>query len=94
MYTNLVKVGVPAEDARFVLPNATETKIIVTMNFRSLLHFFEERCCSRAQWEIRAMAYEMLKIALEVCPVVFENAGPICINGICKQGKKSCGRGI
>ena len=78
-YRELVADGVPAEDARFVLPNAAETKIIVTMNARELLHFFELRCCERAQWEIRAMAIEMLRLVKPAAPVIFSSAGP----GLC-----------
>ena len=67
-YDTFTEMGVPKEDARYVLANATETKIVVTMNARSLLHFFNLRCCNRAQWEIRALAYKMLaevkKVAL------------------------------
>lgn len=80
------------QDARFVLPNAAETKIISTMNARELLHFFRERCCLRAQWEIRAMAEEMLRLALEKCPTVFAKAGPACVDGPCNQGKMTCGK--
>lgn len=93
-YSLLAELGIPAEDARFVLPNATETKIIVTMNIRSLLHFFEERCCSRAQWEIRNMANKMLAICKDVAPNLFRNAGPSCVRGRCKEGKMSCGKPI
>ncbi|SKA01604.1 FAD-dependent thymidylate synthase [Selenihalanaerobacter shriftii] len=81
------------EAARYVLPNATETKIVVTMNARSLLHFFEVRCCDRAQREIRAMAREMLKKVRDVAPIIFSNAGPLCeTERRCKEGKMSCGR--
>ncbi|OWK27236.1 MAG: FAD-dependent thymidylate synthase [Parcubacteria group bacterium GW2011_GWA2_38_13b] len=80
------------EDARFLLPNAAETKIIITMNARELLHFFKERCCLRAQWEIRAMAEEMLRLAMEKCPIIFSKAGPACVNGLCNQGKMTCGK--
>ena len=80
------------EDARFVLPNACETKIIVTMNARTLMHFFRLRCCSRAQWEIRAVAIEMLRLAAEAAPVLFKNAGPACVSGSCTEGKMSCGK--
>lgn len=80
------------EDARFVLPNACETKIIVTMNTRTLLHFFQLRCCNRAQWEIRAVADEMLRCVSKVAPDLFKNAGPSCVNGVCGEGKMSCGR--
>jgi len=80
------------EEARYVLPNACETKIIVTMNARELRHFFEERLCMRAQWEIRIMAGEMLKLVKEVCPVLFANVGPKCVRlRYCPEGKKSCG---
>lgn len=71
-YKNLVDMGIPKEDARFVLPNATTTKIVVTMNARELLNFFKLRCGERAQWEIRKMANEMLRLCREVAPVIFE----------------------
>jgi len=80
------------EDARFVLPNATETKIILTMNARELLHFFTQRLCLRAQWEIRKMALEMLKAVKKVSPIIFANAGPACLKGRCPEGKYSCGK--
>ena len=80
------------EDARFVLPNACETKMIVTMNARELLHFFELRCCFRAQWEIREIAWQMLAEVTKVAPSVFASAGPGCLKGRCPEGKKSCGR--
>ena len=80
------------EDARFVLPNACETHIAMTMNARELLHFFSLRCCSRAQWEIRALAVEMLRLCRQAAPVIFENAGPGCVHGACPEGEKSCGR--
>jgi thymidylate synthase (FAD) len=91
-YRGLVDDGVPAEDARFVLPNAAETKIIVTMNARELLHFFELRCCERAQWEIRAMAIEMLRLVKPMAPVVFSSAGPGCVGGGCPEGAMTCGK--
>ena len=90
-YDYFIRNGIPAEDARFVLPNACETKIIVTMNIRSLLHFFDERCCNRAQWEIRQMADMMLDICKEVAPNVFAKAGASCVRGKCKEGKMCCG---
>jgi thymidylate synthase (FAD) len=80
------------EDARFVLPNAAETKMLVTMNARELLHFFSLRCCNRAQWEIRALAVEMLRQVKEVAPVIFRDAGPGCLKGTCPEGKMSCGK--
>lgn len=80
------------EDARFVLPNACDTKMVVTMNARSLLNFFRERCCNRAQWEIRAVAEQMLRLVTEVAPTLFAAAGPPCLHGACPEGKMSCGR--
>jgi thymidylate synthase (FAD) len=81
------------EDARYVLPNACETKIFVTMNARELLHFFEERLCMRAQWEIRETADEMLRLAKEACPAVFQGSGPKCLrHGGCPEGKMTCGK--
>lgn len=80
------------EDARYVFPNACETKIVFTMNTRSLMHFFSLRCCNRAQWEIRNMAFEMVKICKKIYPTLFKNAGPNCINGPCPEGKMSCGK--
>jgi thymidylate synthase (FAD) len=91
-YRKLVTDGVPAEDARFVLPNAAETKIIVTMNGRELLHFFELRCCERAQWEIRAVAIEMLRLVKGLAPTIFQEAGPGCISDQCPEGAMCCGR--
>lgn len=79
------------EDARYVFPNACETKIVCTMNARSLLHFFNVRCCNRAQWEIRAMADEMLKECKKVAPTLFKKAGPDCTFGKCGEGSMSCG---
>jgi len=79
------------EDARFVLPNACETKMIVTMNARSLHNFFRHRCCSRAQWEIRALADEMLRLVYPVAPALFAAAGPSCVKGACPEGAMSCG---
>ena len=80
------------EDARFVLPNACETKIIMTFNARSLFNFFNHRCCERAQWEIRAMADEMLKLVKEVAPTLFKKCGPPCVRGACPEGAMSCGK--
>ena len=80
------------EDARFVLPNAAETKMIVTMNARELMHFFKLRCCNRAQWEIREVAWEMLRLVSEIAPTLFKNAGPSCVAGACSEGKMSCGK--
>jgi len=80
------------EDARFVLPNACETKIMITMNARELLHFFRQRCCYRAQWEIRAMAVEMLKLVKPAAPTIFKKAGPGCLTGKCPEGEYNCGK--
>ncbi len=80
------------EDARYVLPNACETKMVVTMNARSLMNFFRHRCCERAQWEIRDCADKMLELAKEVAPVLFAHAGPPCVSGACPEGKMSCGK--
>ena len=80
------------EDARFVLPNACTTKMICTMNARSLMNFFGLRCCNRAQWEIRALAEAMLKEVKNVAPHLFQNAGPGCVRGACPEGNMSCGK--
>ena len=80
------------EDARYVLPNACETKLIVTMNVRSLYNFFAHRCCERAQWEIRAVADQMLEQVKAVAPTLFSKAGPPCVKGPCPEGKMSCGK--
>lgn len=93
LYNEFTAAGVLAEDARYILPNATETKIVCTFNARSLLNFFSLRCCTRAQWEIRALANEMLRQVKDVAPVIFENAGPTCVSeGVCHEGEMSCGR--
>lgn len=91
-YEEMLESGVEAEDARYILPNASETKIIVSMNGRELLHFFTVRCCNRAQWEIKELATGMLKNIKQVCPVVFEKAGPNCLRGPCPEGKFTCGK--
>ncbi len=90
-YRALVDAGVPAEDARYLLPNAMETKIVVTMNIRELLHFFELRCCRRAQWEIRDLALAMLSLAEPTAPYIFMDAGASCRRGPCREGKMTCG---
>lgn len=90
-YKQLVEMGVQPEDARYLLPNATETKVIITMNARELLHFFRLRCCERAQWEIRDMAVGMLKLAKEAAPTIFQDAGPGCVAGPCPEGEFCCG---
>jgi thymidylate synthase (FAD) len=92
-YAELVNAGVPREDARFVLPNAAETSLIMTMDGGSLMHFFGLRLCSRAQWEIRAMAEEMLKQVKTAEPMLFAEAGPYCVQlEKCPEGRFSCGK--
>jgi thymidylate synthase (FAD) len=90
-YKKLLEAGVPAEDARYLLPNAAETKIVVTMNVRELLHFFSNRCCNRAQWEIRELAHAMLELARPTAPYIFMDAGASCVRGACPEGKMTCG---
>lgn len=80
------------EDARFVLPNACETKLLMTMNARSLLNFFQQRCCYRAQWEIQSLAKQMVRLVKKVAPTLFAFAGPKCLSGQCPEGKMSCGK--
>lgn len=84
---------VPREDARYLLPNATETKLVCTMNARSLYNFFRMRCCRRAQWEIRELALRMREQVRQVAPILFVSAGPSCeVDGICWEGEFSCGK--
>lgn len=80
------------EDARYVFPNACETKIVFTMNARALFNFFNKRCCNRAQWEIRELAIEMLRLVKEVAPSLFKYCGPGCVNGPCPEGNMTCGK--
>ena len=90
-YQAFVAAGIPAEDARYILPNAAETKIVVTMNIRELMHFFTLRCCNRAQWEIRDLAWKMLELVRPTAPFIFAQAGPSCVRGACPEGKMTCG---
>ena len=84
---------IPDEDKRYIFPNACETQLVMTMNARELLHFFNVRTCQRSQWEIREMANKMLSILKGIAPNIFENAGPNCVQlGFCPEGKMSCGR--
>lgn len=92
LYKLFLELGVANEDARMILPNACCTRMMVTMNIRALLHFFQLRCCQRAQQEIRDMAYAMLKECKKVSPVLFKHAGPTCVKGYCPEGSMSCGR--
>ena len=80
------------EDARFVLPNACDTKMMLTMNARSLLNFFRLRCCNRAQWEIREVAEQMLALVKPIAPTIFAKAGPGCVSGPCPEGRMTCGK--
>jgi len=90
-YKELLELGVPAEDARYILPNASATKIILTMNARELRHFFSLRCCNRAQWEIREMSCRMLNLVKKEAPILFKDAGPDCIRGKCYESVP-CGK--
>jgi thymidylate synthase (FAD) len=90
-YARLLGLGVAKEDARYLLPNACCSSIVVTMNARELLHFFTLRCCRRAQWEIREVAKDMLRLCKKVAPLLFENAGPSCLRGPCPEGEMGCG---
>lgn len=92
LYRHMIACGIPEEDARYILPNACRTNMIVTMNARELRHFFALRCCNRAQWEIRELANRMLALAENVAPTIFLDAGASCVTlGYCPEGKKSCG---
>lgn len=90
-YRALIEAGIAPEDARYLLPNAMETKIVVTMNVRELLHFLELRCCKRAQWEIRALGLAMLDLVEPTAPYIFMDAGASCRRGACREGKMTCG---
>lgn len=92
LYTKAVSLGVPEEDARYLTFQAGKTRLMLTMNARELRHFFALRCCTRAQWEIRALANEMLRLCREAAPVLFADAGPGCVRGHCPEGTKSCKR--
>jgi thymidylate synthase (FAD) len=90
-YDEFIKAGIPKEDSRYILPNATTSNILVTMNARALLNFFNLRCCTSAQWEIRELAWKMLKLVKAVAPTIFKNAGPPCKSeGKCPENKKDC----
>jgi thymidylate synthase (FAD) len=85
LYKQYLDAGIPAEDARYILPNASATKIIITMNARELRHFFSLRCCNRAQWEIREMARRMLNLVKKEAPILFSDAGPECLRQGCQE---------
>ena len=91
VFNEAIDAGVPAEDARYLLPNAAETKIVITMNIRELLHFLSLRCCNRAQWEIRELANRMLELVRPTAPYIFMDAGAPCVRGVCPEGKMTCG---
>ena len=90
LYQRMIDEGIPKEDARYITPQAVPTSLIMTMNARELLHFFSLRTCNRAQWEIRNLADQMLKLCKQTEPRLFCNAGPSCVTGSCPE-KKPCG---
>jgi len=90
LYQRMVDAGIPCEDARYITPQAVPTSLIVTMNARELRHFFSLRCCNRAQWEIRYLADEMLKLCKQTAPEIFRDAGPGCVGKGCPE-KIACG---
>lgn len=92
LYNRMIAGGVKAEDARYILPEGTPTRVIMTMNLRELRHFLTLRCCNRAQWEIRELAMEILKICQKESMEIFGHAGPACARGKCPEGMRSCGR--
>lgn len=75
-----------------VAPEGEMTELVMTMNARELRHFFSLRCCNRAQWEIRDLAWRMLEEVRVVAPALFKDAGPGCVHGACPEGKRSCGK--
>ena len=92
IYQLLLDNNIKVEDARYILPQAVTTKMIISANARELLHIFKLRCCNRAQWEIRELAMNMLKEVKSIAPTIFENAGPPCVLGPCPEGELSCGK--
>lgn len=90
-YRRLEELGIPQEDARYILPEATQTNIVVTMNARELRHFLSLRLCNRAQWEIRELAGRMLELCREQAPIIFADAGPPCTGDGCRESRP-CGR--
>jgi len=91
IYQEMIKMGIAEEDARYILPQAITSQIILTANAREYLHILKLRLCSRSQWEIRMIATAILKILKELSPIIFESAGPPCATGICPEGDKGCG---
>jgi len=92
LYQEMLEKNIPAEDARYILPQAIGTSIIFTANARELIHFFRLRCCNRAQWEIRELAISMLGMVKKEAPLIFKDAGPPCLIGPCPEGEMSCGK--
>jgi thymidylate synthase (FAD) len=93
LYQSFADGGIPKEDARYMFPNAVTSKIIISMNGRSLLHFFKLRLCMRAQTEIRQMAEAMLEVVRPAAPSLFEKAGPSCVSeGVCRENYPDCPR--
>ena len=90
LLTELSNRLVPSEDMRYFVPQGTKSNIVITMNARELRHFFALRLCRRAQWEIRELALRMYQECVKVCPELFKDAGPECIRGKCREGKRSC----
>ena len=90
-FERYVAAGVPDEDARFVIPQGVECKLMMTMNARELKHFFSLRCCNRAQWEIRELANYMLGIVQDGFPELFKDAGAPCVRGVCPE-TRPCGK--
>lgn len=91
LYQRMTEAGIPYEDARYVIPQAVGTTLVMTMNGRELLHFFSLRTCSRAQWEIRLLSEKMLKLCRQSAPLIFGKAGPGCVRGHCPE-KRPCGK--
>lgn len=90
IYNKLLDLGIPKEDARFIIPQGVSSMIVVTMNARELLHFFKVRLCNRAQWEIRELAKKMLEEVRRVAPIIFEVVGPPCVvDKMCRE-KNPC----
>ena len=90
-YKQMTELGIPKEDARFILPHGYSTRLVMTMNARELHHFFSLRLCRRAQWEIHELARKMLVLCREKAPVLFEKAGPSCIFVRCEEAR-TCGK--
>ncbi len=93
LYRRLREADVPKEDARFVLPQATASSLVMSKNARAWLEWFHLRACTRSQWEIRTLAERIMQLLRGVAPYIFESAGPPCVSqGICREGRDSCER--